>query len=155
MEAALRTAADVLENRSVENVDYHEIRGTEGIKEAVYHIAGMDVKVAAVSGLKNADAVLKKIQSGEADYQFVEIMCCPGGCVNGGGQPVQPADVRNFTDLKAERAKALYDEDKNLPLRKSHESPLIKKVYAEYLGEPGSHKAHELLHTHYVPRKRF
>ena len=111
--------------------------------------------MAAVSGLKNADAVLKKIQSGEADYQFVEIMCCPGGCVNGGGQPVQPADVRNFTDLKAERAKALYDEDKNLPLRKSHESPLIKKVYAEYLGEPGSHKAHELLHTHYVPRKRF
>ena len=99
--------------------------------------------------------LLKKIQSGEADYQFIEIMCCPGGCVNGGGQPVQPADVRNFTDLKAERAKALYDEDKNLPLRKSHESPLIKKVYAEYLGEPGSHKAHELLHTHYVPRKRF
>lgn len=115
----------------------------------------MDVKVAAVSGLNNANEVLEKVRKGEADYHFIEIMCCPGGCVNGGGQPIQSATVRSFTDLKGLRAKALYEEDKNLPLRKSHESPLIKLVYDEYLGEPGSHKAHELLHTSYVARKRF
>lgn len=155
MEAALRTAADVLEGKSVENIEYTEVRGTEGIKEAVYHIGGMDVKVAAVSGLNNANEVLEKVRSGEADYHFIEIMCCPGGCVNGGGQPIQPSTVRSFTDLKADRAKALYEEDKNLPLRKSHESPLIKLVYDEYLGEPGSHKAHELLHTSYVARKKY
>ena len=155
MEAALRTAADVLEGKSLDSVDYTEVRGTEGIKEAVYHIGGMDVKVAAVSGLNNANEVLEKVRKGEADYHFIEIMCCPGGCVNGGGQPIQSATVRSFTDLKGLRAKALYEEDKNLPLRKSHESPLIKLVYDEYLGEPGSHKAHELLHTSYVARKRF
>ena len=155
MEAALRTAADVLEGKSLDSVDYTEVRGTEGIKEAVYHIGGMDVKVAAVSGLNNANEVLEKVRKGEADYHFIEIMCCPGGCVNGSGQPIQSATVRSFTDLKGLRAKALYEEDKNLPLRKSHESPLIKLVYDEYLGEPGSHKAHELLHTSYVARKRF
>ena len=155
MEAALRTAADVLEGKSHDEIEYHEVRGTEGIKEAVYHIGGMDVKVAAASGLKNANEILAKIRKGEADYQFIEIMCCPGGCVNGGGQPIQPASVRNFTDIKALRAKALYDEDKNLPLRKSHENPEIQTLYKEYLGKPGSHKAHSLLHTTYVPRKRF
>ena len=111
--------------------------------------------MADASGLKDAAQILDKVRSGEADYQFIEIMCCPGGCVNGGGQPIQPAQVRNFTDLKALRAKALYDEDKNLPLRKSHESPVVKKLYEEYLGEPGSHKAHELLHTTYVARKKY
>ena len=121
----------------------------------MYHIGGMDVQVAAASGLKNANEILAKIRKGEADYQFIEIMCCPGGCVNGGGQPIQPASVRNFTDIKALRAKALYDEDKNLPLRKSHENPEIQTLYKEYLGKPGSHKAHSLLHTTYVPRKRF
>ena len=155
MEAALRTAADVLEGKSVESIEYQEIRGTEGIKEAVYKIAGMDVKVAVVSGLTNANEVLSKVRKGEADYQFIEIMCCPGGCVNGGGQPIQPASVRNFTDLKADRAKALYEEDRNLPLRKSHESPAIKQIYAEYFEKPGSHKAHEVLHTTYVKRNRF
>ena len=98
---------------------------------------------------------MKKIKNGEANYHFVEVMCCPGGCVNGGGQPIQPASVRNFTDLKALRAKALYDEDKDLPLRKSHENPMIQKLYAEYLEKPGSHKAHEILHTTYVARKKF
>lgn len=155
MEAALRTAADTLEGKSLNSIEYTEVRGTEGYKEATYKVAGMDVNVAVVSGLKNADELLKKIKSGESNYQFVEVMCCPGGCVNGGGQPIQPASVRNFTDLKAIRAKALYDEDKNLPLRKSHESPIIKKLYEEYLGQPGSHKAHEILHTKYVARKKF
>lgn len=155
MEAALRTAADVLEGRSVENIEYHEVRGGAGIKEAVYKIAGMDVKVAVVSGLNNANEVLTKVKNGEADYHFIEIMCCPGGCVNGGGQPIQPSSVRNFTDLRALRAQALYTQDENMPLRKSHENPLIKKAYEEFLGEPGSHKAHELLHTTYVARSRY
>lgn len=155
MEAALRTAADTLTGQSLEEIDYKEVRGTDGIKEATYNVAGIDVKVAVASGLKNAAAVLDKVKSGEADYQFIEIMCCPGGCVNGGGQPIQPASVRNFTDLKAERAKALYEEDLNLPLRKSHDSPIIKQVYEEFLEKPGSHKAHEILHTTYVARKKY
>lgn len=155
MEAALRTAADTLTGKSLDEIDYTEVRGTDGIKEATYNVAGMDVKVAVASGLSNAAKILDKVKSGEADYQFIEIMCCPGGCVNGGGQPIQPASVRNFTDLKAERAKALYEEDKNLPLRKSHDSPIIKQVYEEFLEKPGSHKAHEILHTTYVARKKF
>ena len=155
MEAALRTAADALEGKNLDSVEYTEVRGTEGIKEAVYHVGGMDVKVAAVSGLNNANEILSKVKNGEGGYHFIEIMCCPGGCVNGGGQPIQPAAVRNFTDLKADRAKALYEEDKNLPLRKSHESPLIKMIYEEFLEKPGSHKAHEILHTSYVPRKKY
>ncbi|MGN0518255.1 MAG: iron hydrogenase small subunit, partial [Acutalibacteraceae bacterium] len=92
---------------------------------------------------------------GEADYQFIEIMCCPGGCVNGGGQPIQPANVKNVTDIKALRAAAVYEEDRNLPLRKSHESPIIKELYDTYLEKPGSHKAHELLHTTYVKRSKY
>ena len=155
MEAALRTAAEVLEGKPLEQVDFNEVRGTEGFKEATYKVAGMDVKVAVVSGLNNANALLEKVRSGEADYQFIEVMCCPGGCVNGGGQPIQPATVRSFTDLKALRAKALYDQDASMPLRKSHENPILKKCYEEFLGEPGGHKAHEILHTSYVARKRF
>lgn len=153
MEAALRTAADVLEGHPVDEIEYTEIRGTEGIKEAVYKVGGMDVKVAVVSGLKNADAVLKKVQSGEADYHFIEVMCCPGGCVNGGGQPIQPANVHATTDIKALRAKALYDQDKAMTVRKSHENPVVQKCYEEFLTDgPGGHKAHELLHTTYVKR---
>lgn len=155
MEAALRTAADTLTGQDIENVDYTEVRGTKDIKEATYKINGMDIKVAVTSGLKNASILLDKIRNGESDYQFIEVMCCPGGCVNGGGQPIQPASVRNFTDLKALRSKALYDEDRNLPLRKSHESPIIKTVYNEYLEKPGSHLSHKLLHTSYVERFKF
>lgn len=155
MEAALRTAADALTGQDIENVDYTEVRGTEDIKEATYKINGMDIKVAVTSGLKNASILLDKIRNGEADYQFIEVMCCPGGCINGGGQPIQPASVRNFTDLKALRSKALYDEDRNLPLRKSHENPIIKTVYNEYLEKPGSHLSHKLLHTSYVERFKF
>ena len=149
MEAALRTAADTLEGKSLDSIDYTDVRGMEGIKEAVYHVGGMDVKVAAVSGLNNANELLSKVKNGEGGYQFIEIMCCPGGCINGGGQPIQPADVRNFTNLNEKRAKALYEEDKNMPLRKSHENPLIKKIYDEFFEKPGSRKAHEVLHTSY------
>lgn len=154
MEAALRTAADTLTGKSLDSIDYEEVRGTDGIKEAVYNVAGMDVKVAVASGLSNANEILKKVKNGEADYHFIEIMCCPGGCVNGGGMPIQPSSVRNFVDIRKERAKVLYEEDKNLPLRKSHDNPVVKNCYAEYLGEPGSHKAHEILHTTYTPRPK-
>jgi len=155
MEAALRTANDVLTGKDNKEVDFSEVRGTEGIKEAVYSIAGLDVKVAVVSGIANANYVMSKIKDGTADWHFVEIMCCPGGCVTGGGQPLQPASVRNNTDLKAIRAKALYDQDASLPLRKSHQSPAVKRVYEEYFGEYGSHKAHEILHTKYVKRPMY
>ncbi|MDD6251709.1 MAG: [FeFe] hydrogenase, group A, partial [Oscillospiraceae bacterium] len=152
MEAALRSVADILTGEDLKKLDYEEVRGTEPIKHATYEIAGIKVKVAVASGLENAAKILDEIRAGKADYQFVEIMCCPGGCVNGGGQPIVPASVRNFVDIKAKRAEVLYNEDKNLPLRKSHESPIIKKLYEDYLGEFGGHKAHELLHTSYVKR---
>lgn len=152
MEAALRTAVETLTGEELESVDFTEVRGTEDIKEATYHVAGMDVKVAVVSGLKNAKELLTKVKNGEADYHFIEIMGCPGGCVNGGGMPQVPANVRNFTDVKALRAKVLYDLDSNMPIRKSHENPAIKELYDTYFGEPGSHKAHEVLHTSYVKR---
>lgn len=152
MEAALRTAVEKLTGEELASLDFMEVRGTEGIKEATYNVAGMDVKVAVASGLGNARKLLDKVNKDEAEYHFIEIMGCPGGCVNGGGQPQQPASVRNFTDLRTLRAKALYDQDAAMPIRKSHENPSIKKLYEEYLGEPGSHKAHEILHTSYVKR---
>lgn len=155
MEAALRTASEWITGDTAAPVDFLEVRGTQGIKEATYDLGDLKVKVAVASGLSNAKVIMDKIAKGEADYQFIEIMCCPGGCVNGGGQPVQPASVRNFVDLKGLRANALYEEDKNLPLRKSHESPVIKALYDEYFGEYGSHKAHEILHTSYVKRSKY
>ena len=151
MEAALRTAVYTLTGENV--TDLPEVRGTDGIKEATYNVAGMDVKVCVASGLANAREVLEKVQKGEADYQFIEIMACPGGCVNGGGQPQQPMSIRNFTDLRAERAKVLYNLDASMPLRQSHENPAVKALYDEFLEKPGSHKAHEILHTSYVKRK--
>ncbi len=152
MEAALRTAVETLTGEELESVDFTEVRGTEGIKEASYNVGGMEVNVAVASGLANARKLLEDVQAGRKNYHFIEIMACPGGCVNGGGQPTQPASVRNFTDLKALRAAALYEEDKNHKLRKSHDNPVIKEVYDNYLGKPGSHKAHEILHTTYVKR---
>ena len=152
MEAALRTAVEELTGETLEKVEFMEVRGTDGIKEATYNVAGMDVKIAVASGLSNAKIIMDKVRSGEADYHFIEIMCCPGGCVNGGGQPQVHADVRNFTDVKAIRAKALYDNDAAKTLRKSHENPSIKKLYDEFLGTPGSEKAHHILHTTYVKR---
>ena len=152
MEAALRTAVEKLTGEELPSLDFMEVRGVKGIKEATYNVAGTDIKVAVVSGLANARELLNKVKSGEADYHFIEIMGCPGGCVNGGGQPQQPANIRNFSDLRALRAKALYDIDVTRSVRKSHENTAIKELYAEFLGEPGSHKAHELLHTTYVKR---
>ena len=155
MEAALRTANDWLTGKSNDNVEFHEVRGTKGLKEATYTINGLEIKVAVASGIANANYVMDQIKAGTAPWTFVEIMCCPGGCVTGGGQPVQPASVLNVFDLKAMRAKALYDQDAGMALRKSHESPFVKALYEEYLGSYGSHKAHDILHTHYVAREKF
>ena len=154
MEAALRTAAEVLEG-STEKLEFKEVRGTEGVKEATYTLGGQTINVAVASGLANARKVLDAIKSGEKQYHFVEVMACPGGCINGGGQPLQSDSVRNSVDLKSIRAKALYDADEKMELRKSHLNPVVKMLYDEYFEAPGGHKSHELLHTTYVKRGRF
>lgn len=155
MEAALRTAVETITGEQLGSLEFTEVRGTAGIKEASYEVGGLTVKVAVASGLANAKELMKKVRSGEADYQFIEIMACPGGCVNGGGQPVVPGSVRNFEDVRGKRAAVLYNIDKNMPLRKSHDNPVLKEVYAEYFEKPGSHKAHKAFHTTYVKRNRF
>ena len=155
MEAALRTAVETITGKELPNLEFTEVRGMEGIKEASYEVGGLTVKVAVASGLANAKELMKKVRKGEVDYQFIEIMACPGGCVNGGGQPVVAASVRNFEDVRGKRAAVLYNIDKNMPLRKSHENPVLKEAYAEYFEKPGSHKAHKAFHTTYVKRNRF
>ena len=152
MEAALRTVAEILSGKSVGADDFKVVRGTDGIKRAEVEIAGTKVKAAVAHGLGNARKLLNAIRAGEENYDFVEIMACPGGCVTGGGQPIVDAKVYMDLDLKAERAKALYSEDLSLSVRKSHENPVIKKLYDEFFERPGSHLAHELLHTSYKAR---
>ena len=153
MEAALRTVAEIVTGKPLDNVDFTAVRGVEGCKEAEYDLAGTKVRVAVTSGTENAFQLLEMVRKGEADYHFIEVMACPGGCVNGGGQPHQPGEVRNFHDLRAERAAGLYGQDKDMKLRKSHENPFVKELYDTYLEKPGSHKAHHILHTTYVKRK--
>ena len=155
MEAALRTVVAQLTGDEMAPLDYTEVRGTQGIKEASYELPGKTVRVCVASGLHNAKLVLDGVRSGELQCDFIEFMACPGGCVNGGGQPLHPATVRSFTDLRGLRAKALYKQDSGMEFRKSHDNPVVKEVYATYLGEPGGHKAHELLHCTYVPQKRY
>ena len=154
MEAALRTAAHMLDGK-FEVLEFKEVRGTDPIKEAKYKVAGITVKVAVASGLANAKTIMEDIKAGRKDYTFVEIMACPGGCINGGGQPNVPDSVRNWTDLKSLRAKALYNYDKKHEFRASHDSPTIKMLYDEYFGQPNSHTAHEVLHTVYTPRDKY
>ena len=155
MEAALRTAVEKLTGETLEDVDFTAVRGMEGVKEAEYDVAGKKIKVAIASGTKNAKVLMDQIKNGTSEYLFIEIMGCPGGCINGGGQPIQHAVVRNFIDLKARRAEALYTADRNNAVRKSHENEAVKTLYTEYLGKPGSHKAHDILHTTYVARKKY
>ncbi len=155
MEAALRTAYETLTGEELDKLEFNDVRGTEGIKEATYTIAGNEIRVAVVSGTANAGKLLDMIKAGEKTYDFIEVMACPGGCVNGGGQPIQPASVTNNYDVRALRAAGLYEDDKNLPIRKSHLNPDVKAVYAEFFGEPNSHKAHEILHTGYTARKKY
>lgn len=152
MEAALRTAVEKITGEELSTLDFTDVRGMNGIKEACYDLNGTEVKVAVVSGLANANALLTRIKNGEAEYHFIEVMACPGGCVNGGGQPHQDAHSHAIHNIPQERAAALYRNDKNNAIRKSHENPSVIKLYEEYLGTPGSEKAHELLHTTYIAR---
>ncbi|MGI5929369.1 NADH-dependent [FeFe] hydrogenase, group A6 [Pseudoflavonifractor sp.] len=155
MEAALRTVVEVVTKGEMKPLEFTEVRGMTGIKEASYDLPGKTVRVCVTSGLANAKKVLDGVKSGEMQYDFIEIMACPGGCINGGGQPIQHADVRNWTDVRSLRAKALYTQDEGMTYRRSHENPIVQQVYKEYLGEPGGHRAHELLHTTYIPQKRY
>ncbi|MFZ5354341.1 MAG: NADH-dependent [FeFe] hydrogenase, group A6 [Bacillota bacterium] len=153
MEAALRTVADILTGEDLKNIEYIPVRGMEGIKEASVNINGMDVKVAIAHGTGNAAKLLDRIKAGEADYHFVEVMACPGGCINGGGQPII-MDKEKTEEVKKLRAQGLYTIDKENKVRKSHENAEVKALYDEYLGKPNSHEAHHLLHTHYTKRER-
>lgn len=156
MEAALRTAYEVVTGNELNDLTaFKAVRGVEGVKEASYDLNGVTVNVAVASGLANAKKVLDMVKSGEKSYDFIEIMACPGGCVNGGGQPIVHASIRNFEDVRALRAAGLYKDDENLPVRKSHKNPDIKAIYDEFFGEPGSHKAHDILHTGYIAREKY
>jgi len=155
MEAALRTAYETITGKVLDPVDFKQVRGVEGIKEAEIQIGDSKVLVAVASGTGNATKLLERAKSGEKKYAFIEIMACPGGCVNGGGQPIVSSQIKMDCDIRVERAKALYNEDLNKPLRKSHENSEIKAIYEDYLDKPGSHLAHELLHTHYVARNKY
>ena len=155
MEAALRTAQDTLTGEDLKEINFEAVRGEQGIKRATVNVAGKEIKIVVASGLKNAKTILDEINEGKADYQFVEIMACPGGCVVGGGQPIKSSKIRSNVDVRAKRADALYTIDEKATIRKSHENPVVKKIYEEFLGKPGSEKAEELLHTHYVERKKY
>ena len=155
MEAALRTAQDTLTGKDLAKIDFKDVRGGDGIKRAAVNIAGKDINVVAASGLGNARKILEEIKSGKADYQFVEIMACPGGCVMGGGQPIKSSKIRSEVDVRALRANALYSIDEKSTIRKSHENPIIKKIYEEYLEKPGSYRAEKLLHTEYIEREKY
>ena len=149
MEAALRTAVKMLTGEDLPSPDLNEVRGTKGIKEATYHVADMDLNVAVASGLANARQILDDVKAGKANYHFIEIMACPGGCIGGGGQPITKSNAK-----RAERIKEIYIEDEKLPLRKSHDNPEVQQLYKEFLHEPLGHKSHELLHTHYTPKNK-
>ena len=155
MEAALRTAVETITGDELKKLDFEEVRGTKGVKKATVMVGEIPVKVAVAHGLANARKILDEIKEGKADYQFVEIMACPGGCVNGGGQPIVSSKIRSEFDVKALRTKALYSIDEASVIRKSHENPVIKKLYEEYLEKPGSHKSHKLLHTTYKKKEKY
>ncbi len=152
MEAALRYAAEIILGKPFAKTDFEEVRGVEGVKLASYTIGDTEVRVAVASGTKNAGELLKRVKSGELDLHFIEIMACPGGCVNGGGQPYQPYSVRSAIDLRAVRAAVLYHDDATTDLRKSQDNAAVMNLYRDFLGTPGSHKAHEILHTTYIKR---
>jgi NADP-reducing hydrogenase subunit HndD len=152
MEAALRTVYELVTKKELKKIDFTEVRGVEGVKEATIDIDGIQVNVAVAHGLANARKVLDRVKNGEANYHFIEIMCCPGGCVGGGGQPILSADERWDVDYREVRGNAIYEVDRQMPLRKSHENPAIQTLYKEFLGKPLSEKSHHLLHTHYTKR---
>ena len=155
MEAALRTAYELITGKELEKLEFEEIRGIKGIKKATVKIGDKDVKVAVAHGLGNARRIMEEIKNGTADYSFVEVMACPGGCIMGGGQPIKSSKIRMTVDVAGKRAEAMYSIDERSTIRKSHENPVLKQIYKDYIGKPGEHKAHELLHTHYTPMEEY
>ena len=155
MEAALRTASEILSGEELEDIDFKQVRGEEGIRRAILKIGERDIKVVVANGLGNAKIIMEEIKSGKADYQFVEIMACPGGCIMGGGQPIKNSKIRATVDVRKKRADAMYTIDEKSRIRKSHENPVLKQIYSEYIGVPGGHKAHELFHTTYSKKEKY
>ncbi len=155
MEAALRTAYELVTGEELKEVNFEEVRGAKGIKKAVIKIGDKEVKVAVAHGLGNARKVSEEVKNGTADYDFLEVMACPGGCIMGGGQPIKSSKIRSEIDIRAKRAESMYSIDERSTIRKSHENPILKKIYKEYMGEPGEHRAHELLHTEYQEKEKY
>jgi NADP-reducing hydrogenase subunit HndD len=155
MEAALRSIKEVMEGKPLEKIEFNSIRGMEGIKEAVIEIKDKKIKIAVASGLTNARILLDKIKNKEIEYHFIEIMACPGGCINGGGQPIINSNIRNYIDFKTQRSKSLYAEDEHLLNRKAHKNKDIIKLYENFLGKPGSEIAHKILHTSYQKQEKY
>lgn len=155
MEAALRTVADLLEGKEIRTIDYTDVRGMEGVREAQIQIGGQSIKIAVAHSLGHARLLMDKIINGEAEYHFIEVMACPGGCINGGGQPILSSRKLYYVDPKVYRSRSIYDEDKCLTIRKSHENPQIKVLYKECFEKPLSKKSHELLHTHYYKKELY
>ena len=155
MEAAIRTAAETLTGEKIETINFEQVRGGQGIKRATVNIAGKDIKIVVASGLSNAKKILDEIKEGKSDYQFVEIMACPGGCIMGGGQPIKNSKTRSNVDIRKLRSEALYTIDEKSVIRKSHDNPVVKKIYKEFLKQPGSEIAEKLLHTTYNKRDKY
>ena len=155
MEAALRSVSEILTGKELAKIEFEEVRGQKGIKKGTVKIGDREIKVVVASGLGNAKTIMEEIKTGKADYQFVEIMACPGGCIMGGGQPIKSTKIRETIDVAAKRAEAMYSIDEKSTIRKSHENPVMQKIYQEFFGEPGGHLAHELLHTHYEKKEKY
>ena len=155
MEAALRTAADMLEGEDLDKIEYEAVRGEEGIKTAKLKIAGKDIKIVVASSLANARKIMEEIKSGKADYQFVEIMACPGGCILGGGEPIKSSKIRSTVDVHGKRASSLYTIDEKSVIRKSHQNPVLMEIYKDFFLKPGGEKSHKYLHTHYSKKPKY
>lgn len=155
MEAALRSVSEIVTGKPLDKISFEQVRGESGIKRAEIEIGDKKVKVAVAHGLANAQTIMEEIKSGKADYQFVEIMACPGGCITGGGQPIKNAKIQENVDVHKKRAEAMYSIDEKSVIRKSHENPVLKQIYKEFLGEPNGELAHKLLHTHYSKKEKY
>lgn len=155
MEAALRSVSEIVTGKPLDKISFEQVRGESGIKRAEIEIGDKKVKVAVAHGLANAQTIMEEIKSGKADYQFVEIMACPGGCITGGGQPIKNAKIQEEVDIHKKRAEAMYSIDEKSVIRKSHENPVLKQIYKEFLGEPNGELAHKLLHTHYSKKEKY
>lgn len=154
-EAALRSVSEIMTGKPLEKIEFEEVRGQQGIKRTTIKIGDQEVKAVVASGLGNAQTIMEEIKSGKADYQFVEIMACPGGCIMGGGQPIKSSKIRETVNVAKKRSEAMYSIDERSTIRLSHKNPVLQKIYQEFLGEPGGHLAHELLHTHYEKREKY